>query len=56
MAYPRMQDLARKVQRQRRLDTLGRIAAGVPVFTAEIPWGAAFSVELAASLVQKIHP
>lgn len=55
MAYPRIQESAQKKQRQRRLDFLGRIAASVPIFEAEIPWGLPFPRELASSLIQGVR-
>ncbi len=55
MAYPRMQESAQKKHRQRRLDFLGRIAASVPIFEAEIPWGMPFPRALAASLVRGVR-
>ena len=54
MAFPRIQESAQKQQRQRRLDFLGRIAASVPIFKAEIPWGLPFPQELASSLVRGV--
>jgi len=54
MAYPRIQESAQKKYLQRRLDFLGRIAANVPIFVAEIPWGPPFSQELASSLVKGV--
>ena len=55
MAYPRIQESAGRKQRQRRLDFLGRIAASVPIFEAEIPWGLPFPRELADSLVEGVR-
>lgn len=55
MAFPRIQESSRKEQRQRRLDFLGRIAASVPIFAAEIPWGLPFPRELADSLVEGVR-
>jgi hypothetical protein len=54
MAYPRIQESAQKKYLQRRLNFLGRIAASIPIFEAEIPWGPPFSQELASSLVSKL--
>jgi hypothetical protein len=52
MAYPRIQESARREPLQRRLDFLGRIAASVPLFRAEIPWGLPDPRALAAALVE----
>ncbi len=54
MAYPRMQESAQRERCQRRLDFLGRIAASVPIFEAEIPWGLPFPRALASSLIQEV--
>jgi hypothetical protein len=55
MAYPRIQESAQKKYLQRRLDFLGRIAANIPIFVAEIPWGLPFPRELASSLIQGVR-
>lgn len=53
MAFPRIQGLQRK-RLQRQIDFFGRIAASIPIFEAEIPWGLPFPRELASALVQGV--
>lgn len=54
MASPRVQGLQQPEYLQHRLDTCTRLAAGVLVFQAEIPWGPPFPQDLAATLVRKV--
>jgi len=52
MSYARVPDLQRKEHLQRRLGLFGRIAASVPVFKADIPWGLPIPRRLATSLIR----
>lgn len=54
MAYPRIRESGQRDNLQRRLDFFGRLAASIPVFTAEIPWGLPFSTEIAAALARGV--
>ena len=40
---------------QRRIDSFGRIAASIPIFKAEIPWGLPFPPDLAHSLARGVE-
>ena len=55
MAFPRIQGLQQEKHLQRRLDSFGRIAANIPIFKAEIPWGLPFPHDLAHSLVRGVE-
>lgn len=55
MAFPRVQGLQQAKHLQRRLDSFGRIAASIPIFKAEIPWGLPFPRDLASSLAQGVE-
>lgn len=55
MAFPRTQGLQQGKHLQRRLDSFGQIAAGIPIFKAEIPWGLPFLRDLAHSLVRGVE-
>ena len=52
MAFPRIQGLQQGKHLQRRLDSFGRIAASIPIFKAEIPWGLPFPRDLVHSLAR----
>ncbi len=54
MAFPRIQGLQQRKHLQRQIDFFGRIAASIPIFEAEIPWGLPFPRELASALVQGV--
>ena len=54
MAFARMQELRDRENRQRRLDFLGRIAARVPLFVAEIPWGLPLHHDVASALMREV--
>jgi len=54
MTSPRVQGLQPPEYLQHRLDACARLAAGVPVFQAAIPWGPPFPQELAAALVREV--
>ena len=55
MAFPRIQGLQQEKHLQLRLDSFGRIAANIPIFKAEIPWGLPFPPDLAHSLVRGVE-
>ena len=55
MAFPRIQGLQQGKHLQRRLDSFGRIAASIPIFKAEIPWGLPFPRDLASSLARGVE-
>jgi len=54
MAFPRIQESARKEHRQRQLDFLGQVAARVPLYEALIPWGLPYPDDLAPSLLRVV--
>jgi hypothetical protein len=54
MASPRVQGLQQPAHLQQRLDACARLAAGVPVYQATIPWGPPFPHGLAAALVREV--
>jgi hypothetical protein len=54
MASPRLQGLQQPEHLQHQLDACARLAAGVPVFQAEIPWGPPFPQDLAAALIREV--
>lgn len=58
MAFPRIQGLQQGKHLQRRLDSFGHIAASIPIFKAEIPWGLPFPPDLAHALARGVeaHP
>ncbi len=51
MAYPRLNETSRGARLQERLDFLGRIAAEVPVFKVEVPWGVPLSKDGLSSIL-----
>jgi hypothetical protein len=53
-AFPRVAGLQPGPVLQRQFDAYGRIAACVPMFAAQIPWGLPFPPELAAALVEGV--
>ena len=55
MAFPRIQGLQQGKHLQRQLDSFGHIAAGVPIFKAEIPWGLPFPRNLVYSLARGVE-
>ena len=55
MAFPRTQGLQQGKHLQRRLDSFGQIAAGIPIFKADIPWGLPFPRDFAHSLVRGVE-
>ncbi|MCR4318906.1 MAG: hypothetical protein NUV74_01040 [Candidatus Brocadiaceae bacterium] len=55
MAFPRIQGLQQGKHLQRRLDSFGRIAASIPIFKAEIPWGLPFPRDLVHSLARGVE-
>ena len=55
MAFPRVQGLQQAKHLQHRLDSFGHIAASIPIFKAEIPWGLPFPPDLAHSLARGVE-
>jgi hypothetical protein len=54
MAFPRIAEAPQRNRCQHRLDFLGRIAASVPLYEAEIPWGMPDPSALAALLAEGV--
>jgi hypothetical protein len=54
ISFPRVMSWADAATQAQQFQLMGDVAAGVPVFTARIPWGPPFPAHLAHSLLEAI--